>query len=49
MISVEVGTLEQMERTLIEKTVTLCGGNQSEAAKRLGISRNTVGNRRKTV
>lgn len=47
MISIELGTLEQMERDLIDRMIDLCGGNQSEAAKRLGVSRNTVGKRRK--
>jgi two-component system, NtrC family, response regulator AtoC len=34
--------LEALERTVIAKTMTAVGGNQSEAARRLGISRNTL-------
>ena len=34
--------LDALERTVIAKTMTLVRGNQSEAARRLGISRNTL-------
>jgi two-component system response regulator AtoC len=34
--------LEQLERTVIARTMTAVRGNQSEAARRLGISRNTL-------
>ena len=34
--------LEVLERNVIAKTMTAAGGNQSEAARRLGISRNTL-------
>jgi transcriptional regulator with PAS, ATPase and Fis domain len=35
-------TLEEMEKRLIVDTLTRCNGNQSEAAKKLGISRSTL-------
>lgn len=47
-IEVEIGTFEEMKRQIISEIVKLCGGNQSEAAKRLEISRNTVGKLQKT-
>jgi len=34
--------LEALERSVIARTMTAAGGNQSEAARRLGISRNTL-------
>ncbi|GEJ55543.1 sigma-54-dependent transcriptional regulator [Anaeromyxobacter diazotrophicus] len=34
--------LDVLERTVIARTMTAVGGNQSEAARRLGISRNTL-------
>ncbi len=34
--------LDTVERSVIAKTMTAVGGNQSEAARRLGISRNTL-------
>jgi two-component system, NtrC family, response regulator AtoC len=34
--------LDALERSVIAKTMTAAGGNQSEAARRLGISRNTL-------
>jgi two-component system, NtrC family, response regulator AtoC len=34
--------LEALERSVIARTMTAVGGNQSEAARRLGISRNTL-------
>ncbi len=34
--------LDEQEKKLIEQTLQLVGGNISEAAKRLGISRNTI-------
>jgi two-component system response regulator AtoC len=34
--------LDALERTVIARTMTAVGGNQSEAARRLGISRNTL-------
>ncbi|NBB92271.1 MAG: nitrogen regulation protein NR(I) [Gammaproteobacteria bacterium] len=36
------GLLARFEATLAETSVAACGGNQSEAARRLGISRNTL-------
>jgi Nif-specific regulatory protein len=36
-------TLEEASRRYIEATVQACGGNRTEAAKRLGVGRNTVG------
>jgi DNA-binding NtrC family response regulator len=35
-------TLEEAERRYAEATVAACGGNQSEAARRLGVGRNTL-------
>jgi DNA-binding NtrC family response regulator len=35
-------TLEEMEKRLIVDTLTRCNGNQTEAAKKLGISRSTL-------
>ena len=37
-----IGRLEDVERALIERTLEAAGGNISEAAKRLGVSRNTI-------
>jgi two-component system response regulator AtoC len=34
--------LDALERSVIARTMTAVGGNQSEAARRLGISRNTL-------
>ena len=34
--------VETLERSVIAKTMTTVRGNQSEAARRLGISRNTL-------
>jgi two-component system response regulator AtoC len=34
--------VETLERSVIAKTMTTVHGNQSEAARRLGISRNTL-------
>jgi two-component system response regulator HydG len=42
MISSEGGTLEAMEREIIHRTLEETGGNRSEAARRLGISRQTL-------
>ena len=36
-------SLEEMNRRYVEATVDQCGGNRTEAARRLGIGRNTVG------
>jgi Nif-specific regulatory protein len=36
-------TMDDVERRYIAATVDACGGNQTEAAKRLGIGRNTLG------
>jgi Nif-specific regulatory protein len=41
-------TLEQVERDYILAVLDDCGGNQSEAARRLGISRNTLGRKLKS-
>ena len=35
-------TLEEISREAIEQTVEACGGNQTAAAKQLGISRTTL-------
>ena len=37
--------LETLERSVIARTMTAARGNQSEAARRLGISRNTLTDR----
>ena len=34
--------LEQWERQLIEQALRECGGNQTRAAQRLGITRDTL-------
>jgi DNA-binding NtrC family response regulator len=41
----EVQTLDEMEQTLIEKTIRECEGNLSLVASRLGISRQTLYNK----
>jgi len=38
-------TLDDMERAMIERTISDCGGNLSETAMRLGISRQTLYNK----
>lgn len=39
----EVGwTLEEMTRRYIEATIASCGGNKTEAARKLGVGRNTI-------
>jgi len=38
----EFATIDQMERRLIEDTLARLNGNQSEAARKLGISRSTL-------
>ena len=35
-------TLEEVERAVIERTLRRCGGNKSEAARVLGITRKTL-------
>jgi transcriptional regulator of acetoin/glycerol metabolism len=35
-------SLEEMELDAIRAAVEACGGNISEASKRLGVSRNTI-------
>jgi DNA-binding protein Fis len=35
-------TLATIERMHVERVLAACGGNQSEAARRLGIGRNTL-------
>jgi Nif-specific regulatory protein len=41
--TVQLGlTLDEASRRYIEATVEACGGNRSEAAKQLGIGRNTI-------
>jgi two-component system, NtrC family, response regulator AtoC len=37
--------VESLERSVISRTMTAVRGNQSEAARRLGISRNTLAER----
>jgi len=34
--------IEELERRLIGRTMTAVGGNQSEAARRLGVSRGSL-------
>jgi len=34
--------IEELERKLIGRTMTAVGGNQSEAARRLGVSRGSL-------
>ena len=42
--SMAVGlTLAEAERRYVERTLEACGGNKAEAARRLGIGRNTLG------
>ena len=36
------GTLEEVERTMLEEALRESNGNQSEAARRLGVSRDTL-------
>ncbi len=36
-------TLEEASRRYIRATVDACDGNKTEAARRLGVGRNTVG------
>lgn len=43
----EAQTLEQMERQMIQKAIEDCGGNMSQAAMRLGITRQTLYNKMK--
>jgi Nif-specific regulatory protein len=38
----EVRTLAEIERAAIDAALEACGGNRSEAARRLGIGRNTL-------
>ena len=38
-------TLDDMERQMIERAMTDCGGNMSAVAARLGISRQTLYNK----
>ncbi len=40
-------TIEQMERTMIESTIRACGGNMSDVADKLGITRQTLYNKLK--
>jgi two-component system response regulator AtoC len=37
--------IDALERGVIARTMTTVGGNHSEAARRLGISRNTLAER----
>ena len=46
-VPTEAGTLEDMERAFILRTLQESGDNKSEAAKRLGISRKTLHNKLK--
>ena len=36
-------TLRDATRRYVEATLAACGGNRTEAARRLGIGRNTIG------
>jgi transcriptional regulator of acetoin/glycerol metabolism len=38
----EAMTLDEAERHLIQKALTRCGGNVTEAAKELGVSRSAL-------
>ncbi|MFO0761303.1 MAG: sigma-54-dependent Fis family transcriptional regulator [Byssovorax sp.] len=43
-VSIPLGlTLEEAEKRYVDATVKACDGNKTEAAKRLGIGRNTIG------
>ena len=43
-VSIPLGlTLEEAERRYVDATVKACEGNKTEAARRLGIGRNTIG------
>ena len=42
-------SMDEVERRYIAATVDQCSGNQTEAAKRLGIGRNTLGRALKTT
>jgi len=42
----ESATLEEVEKRMLMKALDECGGNQSEAARRLGITRRTLAYRR---
>lgn len=41
-LSVALGTLEEMEHSIVAQVTKRCGGNQSQAARILDVSRNTV-------
>lgn len=43
-VFVNYGTLQEMKEQIIEKAIEYCGGNRTEAAELLGISRNTIAN-----
>ena len=45
-IDLENATLDEVERHLIQKALEKSGGNQSEAARRLGMTRRALGYRR---
>ena len=41
----KIGTLEEMERQIVQKITSLYSGNQSKAARVLNVSRNTISNK----
>lgn len=41
----EPQTLDEMEKAMIAKTIRLCGGNLSQVAQQLDISRQTLYNK----
>ena len=45
-LDLETATLEEVERHLLVKALQESGGNQSEAARKLGITRRTLAYRR---
>ena len=44
-ISVPLGTLAEMECSIVAQMIQRCGGNQSQAARILDVSRNTISNK----
>lgn len=42
VVDTETLTLEEMEKEMIRRALAACGGNQAQAARRLGISRDTL-------
>lgn len=44
-LSVPLGTLAEMECSIVAQMIQRCGGNQSQAARILDVSRNTISNK----